>query len=366
MEHTRSPRSPRGIAFIFMAVVGLPGCGKDKKQIEQAALLLCKYGQLEDPMPEMLPDGVSITGVVRAEDLLYLTKKKADQQAELQGNLFGGLAQVMEAAITPVGKAMVAAAAGVTECSVSDLAIEGDTATVKVSRTLPTAEQTELPLEMIGQLNQLGSHEEKVAKINEWYAAASSSTTTQHQLHLERDGEAWVAVLGLPEARLEEIGSELATLQTKTDAMEIARTQLALFEVTDAKYSKKNMGWGMKEVILDLKVRNGTSQAVSRAYLHGVLKSPERSVPWVEDDFNYQIPGGLEPGEEARWRLNPNMFSDWGTVEAPPEAVLTITVLRLDGADGEEMLSIRDAGEVEQKVAVLTAESEMIRTTFLK
>jgi len=89
-------------------------------------------------------------------------------------------------------------------------------------------------------------------------------------------------------------------------------------------------------------------------------------VPWVEDDFNYQIPGGLEPGEEARWKLSPNMFSDWGKVDAPPEAVLTVTVLRLDGADGEEMLSIRDAAEVVEQVAALTAESEMIRTTFLQ
>jgi len=267
MELTRSTRSPRGLAFILMAMVGLPGCGKDKKQIEQAALLLCKYGQVEDPMPEMLPDGVSITGVVRAEDLLYLAKKKADQQAELQGNLFGGLAQVMEAAITPVGKAMVAAAASVTECSVSDIAIEGDTATVKVSRTLPTAEQTELPLEMIGELNQLGSHEEKVARINEWYAAAATSTTTEHQLQFTRDGETWVAVLGLPEARLDEISSELTSLQTKTQALDDARKKLAQFEVTDAKYSKRSRGWGMKEVILDIKVNNGTAQPVARAYL---------------------------------------------------------------------------------------------------
>ena len=25
--------------------------------------------------------------------------------------------------------------------------------------------------------------------------------------------------------------------------------------------------------------------------------SPGRSVPWLKEDFNYTIPGGLEPGE---------------------------------------------------------------------
>jgi len=356
---------PRMLVLMALATLGLSGCGKDKKQIEQAALLLCKYGQIEEPMPEMLPDGVSVSGVIRAEDLLFLTKKKADERAELEGNPFGGLAQAMEAAITPVGKAMVAAAASVTECSVTSIAVEGDGATASVSRTLPAADQAELSLDKIGELNQLGSHEEKVAKINEWYAAASSSTTTEHQLQFTRDGETWVAVLGLPEARLDEISAELTDIQKQQAAMVEARTQLAQFEVSSAKYSKRNLGWGMKEVILDLKVKNGTSSPVSRAYFHGVLQSPGRSVPWVEDDFNYQIPGGLEPGEEARWKLNPNMFSDWGTVEAPPEAVLTVTVIRLDGADGEELLSAQGADELEARAGGLATEQSQIRTTYL-
>lgn len=39
----------------------------------------------------------------------------------------------------------------------------------------------------------------------------------------------------------------------------------------------------------------------------------------MEEDFNYEFPGGLEPNETQTLNLAPNMFSDWG--EVPKEAV---------------------------------------------
>lgn len=80
---------------------------------------------------------------------------------------------------------------------------------------------------------------------------------------------------------------------------------------------------------------NATGVAVSRAYFRGVLKSPGREIAWLQDDFNYAISGGLEPGETAKWSLEPNMFSDWGTVDAPNDAILLLTVTRLDGPNEE-------------------------------
>lgn len=35
------------------------------------------------------------------------------------------------------------------------------------------------------------------------------------------------------------------------------------------------------------------------------------------------------------------MFGDWGTVEAPPNAVLTVEVEKLDGPDGNVLFSTR-------------------------
>ena len=39
------------------------------------------------------------------------------------------------------------------------------------------------------------------------------------------------------------------------------------------------------------------------------------------------------------------MFSDWGKVDAPADAIFTVTVEQLDGADGEPIYSTRELSE---------------------
>ena len=43
------------------------------------------------------------------------------------------------------------------------------------------------------------------------------------------------------------------------------------------------------------------------------------------------------------------MFSDWGEVDAPKDAILTAEVTQLDGANGEELYSTNNFGETEQE-----------------
>ncbi len=93
---------------------------------------------------------------------------------------------------------------------------------------------------------------------------------------------------------------------------------------------------------IDLVVSNETGRPVSRVYFHALLLTPGRAVPWVDDEFNYSIPGGLEPGETAEWSLRPNMFGSWGNVdEERNDAVLIVRTVGLDGPDGESMTGER-------------------------
>jgi hypothetical protein len=138
-------------------------------------------------------------------------------------------------------------------------------------------------------------------------------------------------------------------LETKRAKSESAREQLKKFKVVRSRFYKREQEFMGKQPIIELTVKNGTDQAVSRAYFEGTLASPDRSVPWHKDTFNYDISGGLEPGEEATWKLAPNMFSDWGKVDAPPDAVFTVTVERIDGADGEAVYSTREFDESDRK-----------------
>ena len=336
-------------------------CGGASKEIESSALLLCQYNQIGQLTPDALPDGISLQGIVRQVDVEFAAQERAAIMADLAGNPFAELGLLMTANVTAAGKAVAEASAEVTSCQVTEITIAGDGAEVLLTRTAPDFDDAVLSLDVLGELNQLGTHEEKVALVRDWYATSTSTTTDHHTLRFERNEKSWVAVLGLPEARIEEIEADLTELNVRLQEAEEARAKLALFTVEQAKYSKRNLGWGMVEPRIDITVKNGTESPVSRAYFHGVVKSPERSIPWIEEDFNYRIPGGLEPGEQARWKLTPNMFSDWGTVDVPKEAVMTVTVERLDGADGEELLSTRDAGDVPEQIETLNREADEIR-----
>lgn len=136
--------------------------------------------------------------------------------------------------------------------------------------------------------------------------------------------------------------TEIKELQNKKAAAQAAKVELAKFEVSRSRLYMQHREFLGEQPIIELTVRNGTGYAVSRAYFVGTLASPGRSVPWIKDSFNYQISGGLEPGEEAKWSLAPNMFSDWGKVKAPTDAVFTVEIEQLDGANGTTLYSASD------------------------
>jgi hypothetical protein len=93
--------------------------------------------------------------------------------------------------------------------------------------------------------------------------------------------------------------------------------------------------------VIELNVTNKTPLSVSRAYFHAILRSPGRAIPWVEADFNYTVPGGLERNESATWKLNPSMLGKWDNApQDRADLVLTVEPVRLDGrkSNGEDVV----------------------------
>lgn len=149
-----------------------------------------------------------------------------------------------------------------------------------------------------------------------------------------------------------QIQQEVQELSAKKSKAEQGKAELAKFEVIRSRFRMQEQRFGRPQPVIELTVRNGTNVPVSRAYFAGTISSPGRAVPWLKEDFNYSIQGGLEPGEEASWSLSPNMFSAWGSVRAPDDAVLTVEVSRLDGPDGkaafDAAFSERDANRLDE------------------
>ena len=142
---------------------------------------------------------------------------------------------------------------------------------------------------------------------------------------------------------------EIKELELMKSNAESSKEKLKNFIVIRSRFFQEEQQYRVKQQIIAITVKNGTNEAVSRAYFEGVLASPRRSVPWHKDTFNYSISGGLEPGEEQSWRLAPNMFSDWGQIEVPSDAVFTVTVERIDGADGSALYSTTEFTERDRK-----------------
>jgi len=148
--------------------------------------------------------------------------------------------------------------------------------------------------------------------------------------------------------------AEVQELQREKAEAEATRVKLAAFEIAKSRFYKKK-GTFREEPVIELVVKNGTEHAVSRAYFKGTLSTPGRSVPWLVEDFNYQIAGGVEPGETAQWNLAPNMFSEWGKVQDRPDMVFTVEVTRLDGADGEALFDSTWSDRKEERLQSLNA-----------
>lgn len=132
-----------------------------------------------------------------------------------------------------------------------------------------------------------------------------------------------------------EIQKTISELETKRKKTEQDKEKLKKLRVLRSQFYFSKDTFSVSPII-ELTVKNETAFAISRAYFEGVLATPGRSVPWIKDSFNYKISGGLEPGEQATWKLAPNMFGDWA--DAPKDRndmVLTVTVYRIDGADEE-------------------------------
>ncbi|SDN19025.1 DUF6694 family lipoprotein [Vreelandella arcis] len=128
----------------------------------------------------------------------------------------------------------------------------------------------------------------------------------------------------------------ITRLEEKQANAEHDRKQRALFSL-DADFYMSTSPYGALEPVIELAATNGTDQHITQLSLRGVLTSPGRKTPWVDEAFYYVIPEGLAPGESAEWRLAPNRFGPWGNRDIPDNAQLDVTIEALHDAEGNPL-----------------------------
>lgn len=185
------------------------------------------------------------------------------------------------------------------------------------------------------------------------------SISIQRAMCKTLDGLTAQDIMAAPDSLAESFGraieeegarAHFESLIAAKEAYELVADSLSEFKITSARL-QQSPGFVGLDVLIVLAVENGTRHAVSRAFFTATAVSPGRSVPWLQETFNHTIPGGIEPGESATWRLEPNMFQgDWAKVRVPASAEFNVDVVRLQGADGEDLWGGARFSPVDQRV----------------
>ncbi|WP_404341687.1 DUF6694 family lipoprotein [Vreelandella venusta] len=151
--------------------------------------------------------------------------------------------------------------------------------------------------------------------------------------------EARRSLHGLSGQEVLALAGEQSEKMKDSNALEepIAQEMLSRFVVENAQYRLSEEGASGATPVIELRVTNNTGEPVARVHFRGVLQSPGRSVPWVNETFYYTISGGIEPGETLEWSLAPDRSGPWGNPSISDDAMLSMEVLRLDDPAGNTL-----------------------------
>ncbi|MBJ6760072.1 hypothetical protein JGU66_04805 [Myxococcaceae bacterium JPH2] len=336
------------IALGVLLTLALVGCRRDESELRTQAEWLCHYNQLTSPTLESFPEGVQPSEHLRKEDLEFLQKHGAGGNPISQG---------MKAALAPGMQALAEGMSKHTDCEVTVMAVSDDSAMVSVKRLHPDLGPTDF-FGRLGELTQMGSKEARLARVDAW-AQASPRRETTHALSFVRTQDGWRVRYDLQaqaeERKRAQAVAELKSLTQKKLAAEKARVELARFPVTRSLFRKVAVQSGEKKPLIDISVKNDLEQRISHVAFRGVLTGPASSTPVLQANFEYAIPGGLEPGASADWTLSPGVESDWGRVAEAPNLKLALEVVRVDGADGRPLYSAEFGPADQQRLSSLEA-----------
>lgn len=167
--------------------------------------------------------------------------------------------------------------------------------------------------------------------------------------------------------QLEAVNTEISALQSEISGDDTtisnAKSLIEKIAISGSRFYINDAGY-ISEPAISFQIQNNGAIAIKRIFARGILETPGRSVPWVDDEFNYEIPGGIEPGEKKTLRLAPNQFSGWGNSEITKrkDLVLTVSVVDFEKPDGSRVIGAVDKTikQKKEKLDILMKQRETL------
>ncbi len=157
---------------------------------------------------------------------------------------------------------------------------------------------------------------------------------------------------GSTETNKQEAKSEIDDLYASRDQSIKDLLELSKVQVLKSRFYMREGILG-DEPIIDLKIKNGSTSPIATLFFKSTLTSTNRSVPWFKEDFNYTIPGGIEPNEEQSIILVPNEFTGNWKVDAPKDAIFTVQVVKVLGVDEKSLYASNFSDEDKKRLETL-------------
>ena len=161
------------------------------------------------------------------------------------------------------------------------------------------------------------------------------------------------------QTRIKLLDQKIADDAASAQRYQAARAKVAdVFQgvkIDNAQYRVDKGALDIERPQIMLHITNGSKRPIKTVYVKGILTSTGRAVPWISSDFNYEFPGGLEPGESHSLTLEPNMFGDWKPQDSfsrRTDLHLDLTLINAAGGDGTMLL---DENMVDDKTAAAEA-----------
>lgn len=178
------PRSTGRLLLPIAVVLLTLGCS-DKNEITKQAHWLCLYDHHEKPEP-LAEEGDQLDRYIHPADLAELESKLVGPPT----GLFARFAEEAESVILPMAFGGRRAVRKKTTCSIDEVSIEGDLATVSLSRTAPNLD---LGLLSVARLFVLDDEAAIERQFDEWIETRATMETTTHTLNFQRTEAGWRA-----------------------------------------------------------------------------------------------------------------------------------------------------------------------------
>jgi hypothetical protein len=214
----------------------------------------------------------------------------------------------------------------------------------------------------------LAGLQEQQGGLQKMLAASSDGQKIQIDPLAVVNGKTPAEVIALAEIKVRErmqtdlksATSDIAELEIRKLAADKAAGVLAKIATADPSYS-----WAAgpsAQPVIEVKVTNNSGVALSHLYFHGVsLPPPGGKVPRVDEDFDYEVPGGLDDHATKRLRVEPDVLSAWGQGElkGQKDMPLSVTVVNAAGPDRVKVAAEFTKGDEERLSKLRSAKAEI-------